>query len=637
MITLATGVGSGLHLLGVTSVLKAGGDYWTGASAKERELQYFALANNPNIMPNPDALCVAFQKGFIDPDICSYLLKAQGVVWGKQGKNELENVINSGWHGVTKLNWFQLPLVDAWRAYLAGFLTFEQLDAIKQVHIARGRNLDVYQDLLQERYSVQEVLVLMNRGEIAKDQADAELHKLGYYESKYRDNIIKLASAIPSPSDIISMEMKGAFDDNLVRTLGLSDEIERSPNFQLFMKKQGLGRNIYKDDAGGDLTLDWPLKFWQAHWQRISPGEAYAMFFRLRADRLDRFRNTFPNISPVNEADLTNLLRQNDIIPSYRDRLSAIQSSQIPIRQLRQVYNIGAMTEQELVEQHKDHGYIDKDITYLVSVYNQNKKDYQEQQENKRLGKEKNAYTSNLLNSLEIGGISATDATIAISSIWNDEDKAGWAVNAIEIKKRNAYLKTYLKSVRDEFFLGLWSPESARENLTTAGFSDLDATRWVDLWVRQLRMPRRLANTSTVLDWYKRFLIQRQDVLQRLHNLGWADGDILLWLAEADQEIGKNIARQQAVAARTEQQRIRAAEKLRKQDEAAARAASETFRRIYPLASIEVWWKFKLITDEQAISFMQGHGLTEDVILLHLEEWSTERDKASGPAKPPVA
>jgi hypothetical protein len=297
----------------------------------------------------------------------------------------------------------------------------------------------------------------------------------------------------------------------------------------------------------------------------------------------------------------------------------------IPVRQLRRAYNVGAIDDNALIERFKDEGYVDDDIEALQKVYQDDKKKYQESEEKRMYGVQENAFTNSVLKSLELGAINEADAIQALVGVWKDPIKVQYAVNAVSWKKRNDYIRYFLKAVRGEFFLGLYDPAQAKENLKTAGFTDEDATRWVDTWVRQLRMPRRIASTKVVMDWYKRLLITFSDAEKRLSNLGWSATDVILYMAEAEQDLEALQAKQQAALARSEAQKIAAAQRLARQDAAVAAKNAANFRRMFPVAEIEQWYKLKLIDLDQTVELLKGHGFNDDAIRLRIEQWSNPK------------
>jgi hypothetical protein len=144
--------------------------------------------------------------------------------------------------------------------------------------------------------------------------------------------------------------------------------------------------------------------------------------------------------------------------------------------------------------------------------------------------------------------------------------------------------------------------------LTQGGVVAERASQYVIAWQRQLNRPRRAASVETVLDWYRRGLIDVNMVVVRLRNLGVTNSDQVLYIARANLRIEEDIRRQLAIEARTEQQRIRETDRLRKEMEANARRAISDFKSFSGIPQIRKWYLSGLLTEDevrQRLTFIQ--------------------------------
>ncbi len=178
---------------------------------------------------------------------------------------------------------------------------------------------------------------------IPQDESTLRLHlkKLGYPDAEI-NMLLKITEVLPGVQDLIRMAVREAFTP---------ETIER------FQYKEGFPSEILQYTRKIGLSDDWVLRYWFAHWELISPSQAYEMLHRLRPGRSDI---TFT------EDDLDLLLKTADYPVFFRDRLKAISYNPITRVDVRRMYKLGIFDAAEVKERYKDLGYTDEDAQALA-------------------------------------------------------------------------------------------------------------------------------------------------------------------------------------------------------------------------------------------------------------------------------
>ena len=172
------------------------------------------------------------------------------------------------------------------------------------------------------------------RGVITEEQHDAALRLMGYTDF---DISIKKALywRIPSPSDLIRMAVREVFSPEIAEKFGQYEDFPEV--FKELAKKLG-------------ISEFWAKAYWAAHWELPSMTQGFEMFHR----RI------------ITEEELKMLLRALDVMPFWRDKLIQLSYNVIPRVDLRRMYMMGILTEEDVYERYLDLGYKPEDARAMT-------------------------------------------------------------------------------------------------------------------------------------------------------------------------------------------------------------------------------------------------------------------------------
>jgi hypothetical protein len=237
-----------------------------------------------------------------------------------------------------------------------------------------------------------------------------------------------------------------------------------------------------------------------------------------------------------------------------------------------------------------------------------------------------NDYATLAARAYEDGVVSRDNAKQALVNAGYTDQAAELQMAKSDLDILKGQIDNATKAVRRAFLLGEVDQAGAVSALTLAGVLPPAAQRYVAGWQLQRTVPRISAATGKLLSWARRGLISVANLEVRLNNLGWNPPDIVLMLAEINQEIQQA----QALAAK------RHLADLAKAENAALRAQKAIQRaycKPYSPAKLKLWYAERII-DEETLRARAGKcGMAPEALEDLVREAYVARDKADAKAQ----
>lgn len=172
---------------------------------------------------------------------------------------------------------------------------------------------------------VSTLLTAVNRGEMSEGEATASLRRQGYSAGAIKA-MMALRLAFPSPSDLVRFAVREVFNSRLVDLYGLNEDLP--PQFLELAGKTGMS----------DEFARW---YWAGHWELPSLTNAFEMFQR----------------AIISEAELKDLMRAQDVMPFWRDKLIKLAYQPLTRVDIRRMYRDGVLSVEQVYRAHLDTGY----------------------------------------------------------------------------------------------------------------------------------------------------------------------------------------------------------------------------------------------------------------------------------------
>jgi hypothetical protein len=593
--------------------------------AATRAIAYESMAKWPHILPSPADLTEAYFSGMISEHNYSVLLRQNGISWKGNPPDDFAKTGDFAWQNVIASKMPRISLDQLFYLYYSGQITQERYNELAKYFKFNSNFISEFKLLQFPKFDLGTIMNLHFRGFVNDDNVRKAIRKFYGCSEIDADSIVKTQQYIPPPSDLLRYVVKDVFDENQIEILGLADEFDTVSGALPWAKALGIPENTVIKTPTGDKSLNVMRAEWISHWQLMAPTQGYTALHRLRPNRLFRYNQSIPGLKPFEFTQLNALLKSNDYVPEQRKWLAASSYNLLGRIDLRRVFMNGMMDEEELFQRYQDAGYAEVDAQ-LLTDYTVNEKDKKDKLDEEK--KTKKAYAKRIQEvyaSYEYGAISRNTAFNSLVTMKVEEEEANANLDAIDLRIQRKRVQSYIKMVKDEFFLGLYTGQEAYEQLIFGRVDDIRANQYVILWQRQLSRPRRVASTNVLLDWLKSGLINFEDASTRLTKLGFSNADTLLYLESAKMDIDKKIQMEQIAQQRTELQRTKEIKALFKEIQSNKRATQAQLRSYSPIPTMKRWYINDLISWPDVYERMQFLDIPLTDINKYKEEWDNEK------------
>lgn len=191
-----------------------------------------------------------------------------------------------------------------------------------------------YLDAILTKPASEDIVAYELRRDPDLDNLDKELRKIGVHPD-YNNLYKELAYQIPPVADIITMAVREAFTPDIAARFGQYQDFPSE--LAVWAGKKGLSK-------------EWAERYWAAHWALPSPQQGFEMLHR----------------NVITNEELTMLLRAQDVMPFWRDKLIKIAYRVLSRVDIRRMYSLGVLDEDEVNEAYLHMGYNEKDAKRMT-------------------------------------------------------------------------------------------------------------------------------------------------------------------------------------------------------------------------------------------------------------------------------
>ncbi|RLE71624.1 MAG: hypothetical protein DRJ45_03305, partial [Thermoprotei archaeon] len=323
----------------------------------------------------------------------------------------------------------------------------------------------------------------------------------------------ELSYAYPSPTDFIRFAVRDVFTKDKETQEALSAEFPE--DIVPYAEKAGMRKDV----------LEW---YWKAHWELPSLTQVYEMLHRLNPDVLkvrgDAYKEMGLELGKLQTTKETVelYLKQADYDKRWRQRLLAISYSPLTRVDLRRIYELGLIDDNELLARLMEVGYTKKDAELMVEFY----KTYR--QEEVRLWTK-----TEIRNLLYYGLVNESEAVVLLKRIGYTEEDAKTLVELWKAKLAEKDMREIQKYVRDAYALGEITRVEAEERLRNIGLSEETINIVLDKEDARRLSNVKLPSASTVVKWLKAGIITEVEAKKILEEINVKKDYIPYYIAEA--------------------------------------------------------------------------------------------------------
>ena len=317
---------------------------------------------------------------------------------------------------------------------------------------------------------------------------DRQLRRLGVH-SDYSDVYRTLAYPIPPVSDIITMAVREAFTPAIAERFGQYEDFP--PEFEKYAAQKG-------------LTKEWSLRYWAAHWNLPSPTQGFDMLHR----------------GVIDVDTLNMLLRAQDVMPYWRDKLVAIAYRPLTRVDVRRMYKEGVLDEAEVYE------------SYLIAGYNEENAE--------RMARFTVAQTLSVLSKFTSGDvvkayvsrmITRSEAMSLLRDMNIRTEDGNYILSTADYKRDWELTDNKIAGIKNLYKKQVYDENITRDKLTGLNLPSEQVNVLMEQWYYEVKAEVTATwTTAQTLSFLKKKIITRERAIRELQLNGYDEEHIDVYL-----------------------------------------------------------------------------------------------------------
>ena len=361
-------------------------------------------------------------------------------------------------------------------------------DAIAQLR-SWGHDTPRAEDLLALRNNTipeADALSWRHRGIMSDEDTRANLVARGWIPRDV-EALIEASLLIPPVPDLIAMAVREAFSPEIAERFGQFEDFPAP--FAEAAAKQG-------------ISEEWAQRYWAAHWALPSIQMGFEMVHR----------------GVINTADLSLLLRAQDIMPFWRDKLTQISFSPLTRVDIRRMHKVGVLGEDEVNRAYHDIGYSDLNAERLTdfTLRLNAPKAREDVDELAKLTR------ASVLGFFEDGIIDSAKARSLLLDLGVSEQATDLFIGAKEADLERADRKEQIQLIIDQQRAGILKFEEAQDKLAGLGLETREQERAITKLLREKAQVTRIPPRGSLDKMFKADVIDREEYLATLELRGYS-------------------------------------------------------------------------------------------------------------------
>jgi hypothetical protein len=384
----------------------------------------------------------------------------------------------------------------------------EREDAIRQLRAwgydpeRAGQWLALRDNLIPEA----DALSWRHRGILSDEDTRANLAARGWIPRDV-DALVKASWLIPPVPDLISMAVREAFSPEIAERFGQFEDFPEP--FAQAAAQQG-------------ISAEWAQRYWAAHWALPSIQMGFEMVHR----------------GVISTEDLNLLLRAQDIMPFWRDKLTAISFSPLTRVDIRRMHKVGVLTEEDVNRAYHDIGYSDLNSERLTefTLRLNAPKAAEDVDELAKLTR------ASVIGFFADGIIDAAKARSLLLDLGVSEQATELYIGAKEADLERADRKDQIDLIVAQQRAGILEFEEAQDKLSGLGLATREQERAVTKLMREKAQATLLPARGSLAKMFTAQVIDRKEYLATLQARGYSEkwAERFLQMTELGQDAGED-------------------------------------------------------------------------------------------------
>jgi len=391
-----------------------------------------------------------------------------------------------------------------------GRLDKDKYEEIMKLHGYNKTNADRLYATSERLLEAGDIIRLKWRLGMEDDEYHARMQKLGF-DSTTADDLETASLYFPDPSDLVRFAIREVYTPATRERFGMDED---------------LPQEFLDEAAKAGLPEEQAKNYWAAHWELPSASMGFEMLHRLRPDVVEKRKETYkemgldPSKLPVEIDDLKLLLKSLDVMPFWRDRITAISYSPFTRVDVRRMYADGILSREEVKDAYMDLGYDDwhaEKLTEWTIAYT--------------MPKERDLTRSMIERGYEEGELKREEASEYLQRMGYDEAEADFILTLKDNEIAEAEQKDKINTYKEQYLAGKLTRADFITKLDSMNLKPSYRDRIIAGADRQKEAKVRLPSRADLTEWLHRDIIKPYEYEERMKQLGYRVEDIANYMA----------------------------------------------------------------------------------------------------------
>lgn len=362
-------------------------------------------------------------------------------------------------------------------AYIRGVISGSEMISLGEMDGFGASQMEVKEALMTQIPNWGYLRELYLREKISRPEVVRQLHFQGF-SSQYAELLPDLFEVIPGAQDLIGMAVREAFSPEVAARFGQYEDFP--PAFGSWAKKQG-------------LSQEWAERYWAAHWSLPSASQGFEMLHR----------------GACTQSDLEMLLRAQDVMPFWRDKIIKISYSPFTRVDIRRMYNLGILSYDEVKTAYRDIGYAPEKANKLAQFTAS-----LQIQDDAELTK------ADVLDGYGRRLLDGNEATDYLTMMGFDATSIGFYLARVDMKVEADKKKQVLDNIQARFEKGIIEENEARRRLAEINILDTEINELITTWHGTRGQAVFTPTLADLKSFFKADIITEGEFREQLTNMG---------------------------------------------------------------------------------------------------------------------
>jgi len=393
-------------------------------------------------------------------------------------------------HLVNSITQFEIPTPDEliemrWRKkiseaeYFIAMRKYGYTEAYaKQMYWSRERLLEA-DGLIRAKW----------RGFIDESTYKEKMHKLHFSEEE-AELFEKVSKFFPSPGDLIRFAVREVYTPDIVKQYGMMED---------------LPEEFLREAAKAGLPEEQARNYWAAHWVLPSVEMGYEMLHR----------------GVISMDELKTLMRTQDIMPYWRDKLIQISYRPFTRVDVRRMYSLGVLDREGVKRAYLDLGYDDEKAEKMTEFTIRYKGE-----------RHKEIAESKIRQAFLDYKIDAAKAKKMLRQLNYAEEEADFILSLWEDDRTEEELEETINDLSEQFMFGIISEGEFSDRLDELNLPTPTRDKIFRRTLRGMRKFYRLPSRTDLTRWLKNGIINLEQWRNWMRRIGYAPTVIDFYQAE---------------------------------------------------------------------------------------------------------